>query len=169
MNVLIDVFVPQTTDIETVAPTVDLTPDQGARVILVPSPGPPGPQGPSGVGAAQQVTVTGTAATALSGHQAVTRLSDGTIGYASNLDLTHLHLPIWITTGAAASGAQVTAVAFGEIVEPTWAWTPGPVWLGSNGALTQTVPAAPAFLAQLGVSTDPDRLFVDRQPSITLT
>ncbi|MGW5147536.1 hypothetical protein [Rhodococcus koreensis] len=130
----------------------------------------PGPDGPPGTGSAvNQVLVTGEAAEPLSGHRAVTRRPDGLFEYASNTRSEHLHTPIWVTTGAAAVGAHVTAVAFGELLEPTWAWVPGPVYLGADGALTQTAPEAPAvFLAQIGSATDPDRIFVDRSPSINL-
>jgi hypothetical protein len=122
-----------------------------------------------GGGQAQNIVVAGTAATALSGHRAVTRLEDGTFGYASNDNIDHLGLPLWVTTGASSMGAAVQAVALGEIIEPSWSWSLGPVFLGANGLLTQSVPTAPAqFLAQVGFATGATRMFVDRQPSIML-
>jgi hypothetical protein len=126
----------------------------------------------SGVGGtARQLWATGTAATALSGHRAVTPAQDGSLGYASNDNAAHLHTPLWITSGAASSGAQVEALMLGTMVEPSWTWIPGPVYLGSNGQLTQTPPAAPgaAFLAQVGTATSSTSLFVDRSPSIKIT
>ncbi|WP_280412517.1 hypothetical protein [Nocardia asiatica] len=147
---------------------VTITPTDGARVLVVPTPGPPGP--PGDAEAISQVIATGTAAAALSGHRAVTRRTDGAFEYASNTDPAHLSAPIWVTTGAASSGAEVTAVAFGPLDEPSWSWTVGPVFLGVNGALTQTPPTAPGavFLAQIGTATAPTSIFVDRQHSITL-
>lgn len=50
-DVVIEVWVPDTTDIAAVAETVDLTADpSGAAVILVAAPGPPGPRGAPGNG-----------------------------------------------------------------------------------------------------------------------
>lgn len=142
----------------------------GAQVAVVAVPGPPGPQGlPGDAQAISQVITTGTAAGNLSGHRAVTQRVDGTFEPASNTNPAHLSAPVWITTGAASSGAPVTAVAYGLIEEPSWAWTPGPIFLGVGGALTQTPPTAPAvFLAQIGTATGPTTVFVSRNPSVTL-
>lgn len=126
----------------------------------------------SGIGGAvSQLRASGVAATALSGHRVVTPLTDGTIGYASNDNLAHVHAPLWITSGAVSSGGQVDALMLGAMVEPSWSWTPGPVYLGTNGQLTQTPPTSPgaAFLAQVGTATAPTSLFVDRSPSIKIT
>lgn len=126
----------------------------------------------SGIGGSVSLlSASGTAATALSGHRVVTQLADGTIGYASNDNLAHVHAPLWITSGAASSGGEVQAVMFGSMTEPTWSWTPGPVYLGTTGQLTQSAPTPPgaAFLAQVGAATSPTSLFVDRSPSIKLT
>lgn len=133
--------------------------------------GDPGPPGPPGAAGSNAIFATGNAATVLSGHRVVTPAADGTLGYASNDNLAHLAAPLWVTIGAVASGAPVDALMFGPMTEPSWSWTPGPVYLGVNGVLTQTAPAAPAalFLAQVGVATSPTSLVVDRVPSIKLT
>jgi hypothetical protein len=132
------------------------------------STGPPPPVSPTGGGSS--IRFTEVAATVLSGHRVVTRQTDGTVGYASNDDLADVNAPLWITTGAAASGALVTVVAYGVIDEPSWAWTPGPVYLGSGGLITQTPPAGPGalFIAQIGFATSPTSVFVERSSSITL-
>lgn len=50
-DLVIDVFVPQSTDIEIIADTVDVVADpSGAQVIVVATPGPEGPPGPPGDG-----------------------------------------------------------------------------------------------------------------------
>ncbi|MCM6777931.1 hypothetical protein NDR87_31465 [Nocardia sp. CDC159] len=143
-------------------------PDSGA--VAVPVPGPPGPPGPPGSGAGT-VIVTGTAGAALSGHRAVVQLPDGTYVYASCDDPTHMALPIGITAAAAMMGDQVQIVMFGQMTESSWAWTPGPVFLGIGGSLTQSAPTGPtaAFLTQLAAATAADTVFVDRLPSIALT
>ncbi len=151
----------------TIGPPVELTfVSVGDAVELGPGvPGPPGPPGPAGGYAV------GTAATPLSGHRAVTAGPDGTWRYASNDNLADLAAPLWITIGAVDAGAQGEAVILGPITDPTWSWTPGPVYLGMNGLLTQTPPTAPdaAFLVQIGFATSATTLFVDRNPSIKLS
>jgi hypothetical protein len=90
---------------------------------------------------------------------------NGQLNYASNDNVAHLAAPLWITTGAASPGSPVDVLITGLMVEPSWSWTPGPVYLGANGQLTQTPPAAPGavFLAQVGIGDQPDiSLFVDR-------
>lgn len=125
----------------------------------------------SGGGASSSLQATGIAAEALSGHRVVTPKPDGTLDYASNDNIAHVQAPLWVTTGAAAAGAQAIALMLGTIVEPTWAWTPGPVYLGANGVLTQTPPTAPGavFLASVGTATAATSLYVDRGPSIKIT
>lgn len=141
-----------------------------AERVVVHAPGIQGPAGPSSGadGIVQQVV---TAATNLSGHRVVTPLPDGTVTYADNLTAGHITAPLWVTTGAALAGAQVAVVTYGPLVEPSWAWTPGPLYLGANGALTQTPPVTPGalFLAQIGTATTGTAVFVDRYPSIVLT
>jgi hypothetical protein len=151
----------------TVGPPVELTfVVTGDAVELGPGvPGPPGPPGPAGGYAV------GTAASTLSGHRVVTASPDGTWRYASNDNLADLTAPLWVTTGAVDAGEQGEAVILGPITEPSWSWTPGPVYLGVDGMLTQVPPTAPAavFLAQVGFATSATTLFVARNPSIKLS
>jgi len=121
--------------------------------------------------AAGQVQLTAIAAVALSGHRAVTPRPDGTVEYASNAVAAHLHAPLWITQGAVTAGQLATVLAYGALVESSWAWTPGvPLFLGAGGLLTQTAPVAPGalFSAQVGTATGATAAFFDRQPSIGL-
>lgn len=129
------------------------------QVIYLPgNEGPPGPAGGS--------SVTLVAGATLSGHRVVTKASNGTAVYADNLTVGAE--PLWLTLGAALSGADVDAQSSGVVDEPSWSWTPGPIYLGSNGLLTQTLPGAPAFLCQVGYATSPTSIVLDRQPSIQL-
>lgn len=142
-----------------------------STVVVVPIAGPRGPQGPSGSAAdVGQVKLTATAAATLAGHRAVTQRSDGLLIYADNTTISHLHAPLWVTSGAVSSGAQGEVIVYGTLDEPSWSWTPGaPIYLSASGVLTQTAPSPPdLFLAQLGVATGPTTIFVDRQPSILL-
>jgi hypothetical protein len=126
----------------------------------------------SGIGGSvAELKRSGIAAVALSGHRVVTPQTDGQLNYASNDNVAHLTVPLWITTGAASPGSAVETLLFGLMIEPTWTWTPGPVYLGVNGQLTQTPPAVPGavFIAQVGTATSPTSVFVDRAPSIKIT
>lgn len=120
--------------------------------------------------ATELVRATGTADIALSGHRVVTRLPNGNLGYASNDDELFIDAPLWLTTGAVSSGALVAAVAFGKAEEPSWNWTLGSVYLGTDGQLTQTPPTAPdaVFLVEVASADSATSLFVNRQPSIKL-
>ena len=145
-----------------------------SSVAVIPLEGPPGPQGPTGPSGSGsdvgQVRVTLTASATLSGHRAVTLRPDGTLEYADNTTLSHLHVPIWLTTAAIMSGDSGEVLLYGVFTEPSWSWTPDtPLYLGANGIITQSVPTAPAlFLAQVGIATGPTTVFIDRQPSILL-
>lgn len=126
----------------------------------------------SGIGGSvAELKRSGVAAVTLSGHRVVTPQADGQLNYASNDNAAHLAAPLWITVGAASPGASVDVLLFGLMIEPSWSWTPGPVYLGTNGVLTQTPPAAPGavFIVQVGTATSPTSLFVDRAPSIKIT
>lgn len=124
-----------------------------------------------GSSSANSLLITGTAAQALSGHAAVYRRTDGLIDYASADDPACMREAIWITTGAASMGDDVTAAIFGEISEGSWTWVPNSlIFLGLNGALTQTVPSSPAsdFLRVLGYAPVPTKMFVNVQQPIDL-
>lgn len=140
-----------------------------ARTVVVRGQGVQGPPGRDGSGTGGTETQTATAAITLSGHRAVTPQADGTLVYADNATLDHRGRPLWITTAAYSSGEVATAVSHGLITEPSWSWSPGQVYLGADGVLTQTAPVSPAaFLAAVGEAVDATTLFVTRLPSITL-
>lgn len=106
------------------------------------------------------------AGTVLSGHRAV--YSDGvTARYASSSDLSSAERCIGITTQAAAQGALVYVRRAGLLVEPTWSWAAGPVWLALDGALTQTIPTTGVML-QVGMALDPTTLDVRVGTPVTL-
>jgi len=147
--------------------TAVLSSGDGCSTIAV---GVPGPSTGGSVGAST-LTITGTAAVPIGGHRAVYRRPDGLIDYASADNPGCMNESIWITTGAAAAGDDVTAVVLGELSEPSWTWTPGaPIFLGLTGILTQTPLAEPTadFLAVIGYAPIPTKMFVNRQPSIDL-
>lgn len=128
-----------------------------ARVI-----GTTGPPGPAGAAAGRVAAVAGQA---LSGHRVVTFDSSGLAVYADNATASHAWASVGVTTAAAASGSVVEVAVTGEIIEPSWSWAPGlPVFVGANGALTQTAPqAAGVFCRVIGAAKNATSLLVGAQ------
>jgi hypothetical protein len=113
-----------------------------------------GIQGPAGVSGIDMITT----AEAVGGHRAIT--AAGLHATPETLDLV-----IGVTTGAAASGAQVPYIAAGNIDESSWSWVSNsPVFVGMNGVLTQTEPVG--ALKRIGTAVTATRLAVDLQPTI---
>ncbi len=108
-------------------------------IVQVTVPGLQGPPGPSGAAGVQTLTLP--ASHDLSGHRAVVATAAGA-AYADPGDPSYQDAVIGITTGAALAGETVSIQAAGEMVEPSWSWTPGqPIFVGASGALTQSPPA----------------------------
>lgn len=107
-----------------------------------------------------------TAGVSLSALRAVTTNSSGEAIYASNNTLGNAQV-VGITMGAASSGAQVGVKTFGPLSDASWNWTKGPVFLGTNGALTQTAPSGGAIIVQVGRALTATQLFVDVETTIT--
>jgi hypothetical protein len=111
-----------------------------------------GPAGPSFTATVYQ------AGEAIGGHRAIVIKADGKAWLVSPTDAEAGGVA-GITTGAVAAGGLVPIASFGEVEETGWTWTPGPIWLGANGMLTQVVPVAGAVVC-LGVSAGPTKMIV---------
>lgn len=144
-----------------IIPTTTLVPVSGP-------PGPPGAQGPAGPAGGTATEMT--AGVALSGHRLVTRNTSGAAIYADATNAGHINAPLWLTLGAASLGDQVSVQSAGIVTEPSWSWTPGPLYLSTNGQLTQISPTASGavFLVQVGYATSATSVVLGRQPSIKL-
>lgn len=138
------------------------------RDIIVVAVGAQGPQGIQGIpgsggGSSDIIKI---ATIALGGQRVV--ISDGASNatYASNQVLAHRDFVLGVTTGAASAGAAVTVKRSGEMIEPTWNWSLGNVWLGINGLLTQTPPVSPALFSRIiGTAIAPTVVRIDlREP-----
>jgi len=105
-----------------------------------------------------------TASEALGGHRAVT--FDGY--YASNDDADDKFNVLGVTQGAVISGATATVTTYGVMTESSWNWTAGlPVFLSTNGQLTQTPPTT-GFRLIIGRAKNATTLFVDISEPITM-
>ncbi|HAO33199.1 MAG TPA: hypothetical protein PLU26_02220 [Candidatus Competibacter sp.] len=120
--------------------------------------GPPGPPGPKG-----DPDTLITAAHDLGGHRALRVTGAGAAGYADAY--TAFDAVLGISIHAATAGAPVAVRGSGEMVEPSWSWSPGPVYLGRDGMLTQTPPSGGATL-EIGIARGPATLFIRIQQEI---
>lgn len=122
------------------------------------SPGEPGPAGDSSV---QRV-----AGETISALRVVYEL-DGEVFALDPTDEVHVDLVLGVARTSAMIGEAVNIQRSGPIDDSSWTWTPNPVYLGSNGALTQTPPAT-GFRVRIGASPEPTRLNIDISEPIDL-
>lgn len=118
--------------------------------------------GPAGIG----TVIYATGDQAIGGHRVVKATATG-VDYADSSNSSDQGKVVGITASAFAAGDLVKVYTAGEIIESTWTWTPGPVYLGTNGLLTQTVPTS-GFVQQVGVAHEPTKLVVQILSSIKL-
>jgi hypothetical protein len=97
------------------------------------------------------------AATDLGGQRLVRALGDGRVACASCDDPDGACATLGLTLAAAMSGAPVDVVTRGPVEEPSWAFEPGPAFLGIDGAITQAPPAG-GLLLPIGRFVTPTRL-----------
>lgn len=123
--------------------------------------GPPGPPGPDGGSAVQRI-----AATELSALRVVYEL-EGQVRLLDYRDDEHVDLVLGITLTAATAGAPINVQRSGWLEDAGWSWSPGRVWLGADGGLTQSAPLD-GYDLLLGVATSATRITLDIQEPIQL-
>lgn len=109
---------------------------------------------------------TALASIALSGHRVV-YITANKAAYASSDTPVKARAAIGITTGAASQDALATIQTSGTMVESSWTWTEGAIYLGPNGVLTQTAPTS-GCLVEVGYATKPTEMEIRIQPAINL-
>jgi hypothetical protein len=122
--------------------------------------GPPGPRGEPGAAVTDAQFVAGET---LGGHRVVRASALGAV-YADAFTAAAFGV-LGVTTHAATQGALVSVRVSGEMTEPSWAWQPGPVYAGAQGALTQTPPMG-ATVVEIGVASAPTVLQIRVQPEV---
>lgn len=134
------------------------------EVVTVGEQGAPGRQGipgPAGGSAFQRVA--GQATSAL---VAVYEI-DGAVYALDYRDALHADLLVGITLTAADSGAPINLQSAGPLDDASWSWTPGPVWVGVDGRLTQTPPDEGIDLL-IGAAVSATRIQLNLHRPITL-
>lgn len=117
-----------------------------------------------GIGEHTHEGFTKTAGENLGGHRIVWIDTDDKAYYADQT-LATADRAIGVTTGAASLNTSVTIVTDGELVEPSWNWVVGPVFLSTSGQLTQ-IPPTTGHLVQVGVATAPTKMIVRIESAI---
>ncbi len=107
--------------------------------------------------------LTGLAGETINGHRVVAWAADGTLVHAQPANIFAI---AGLTTAAASIGGVVTAANDGAVTFSGWAWTAGPVFLGADGTLTQTLPAS-GYAVVIGRG-DGTRLFINLQPPVAV-
>ena len=70
-----------------------------------------------------------------------------------------------LVTSASALGDAAVVRRRGVMVEAGWAWSPGPVYVGDSGLLTQSVPAS-GWLLQIGLAVNATTLDINPEEPI---
>lgn len=120
----------------------------------------PGPMGPPGVA----VTITAQAAVNLT-YPEVVAIVNGVAHPADPTNTTDMTSQLAITTQAALAGQNVVCATQLSLTESAWAWTPGRVYLGAPGALTQT-PGATGAILEVGRAVSATTVEFDIQTAI---
>lgn len=105
-----------------------------------------------------------TAGEALGGHRAVVVQNDEAF-YADATTLPHAGQVVGVTTHAASSGQSIEVQYAGEMEEPSWAFSPGAVYIGPTGTLAQTRPTT-GWVMNIGIATAPTKLSINRTIAI---
>lgn len=101
----------------------------------------------------------------LSGHKAIAVDADGYAVYASHADAASVLSYVGMSLGAATNGTPLTVQAHGELIEPTWGWVPGqPIYIGLDGALTQSAPSGAQRIIAVALSAT--RIFLAPMPGV---
>ena len=115
-------------------------------------------------------TIVMTASISLGGNRVGAVNSTSQLIYADNTIISLANAVIGITTAAFAAGVVATIQTNGIMTDPAWAWTPQlPMFLSTNGLLTQVAPVAPAtFLLNLGIAISATSIIISIQAPIAV-
>lgn len=128
--------------------------------------GPPGPAGPAGpAGGATTVTV---GATPLSGHSVVAADTAGLLIKADCTNPAHQGTVLGLLANAYSPGDQAVVQTAFTLKHAGWTWTAGPVFVGTAGQLTQSLPAGAVFSQVVAQALSATIVLVDVQPPITI-
>ena len=135
-------------------------------IVAVAEQGPRGIQGIQGpAGGTTTVTV---GATPLSGHSAVAVDAAGLLIQADCTNPAHRGAVLGLLANAYSPGDQAVVQTAFTLEHSGWTWSPGPVFVGTAGQLTQTLPVGVVFSQVVAHALSPTLVLVDVQPPITI-
>lgn len=105
------------------------------------------------------------AAQNISALRAITTDGNGKAVYATNATASG-SVVIGISTTSGSTGANINIQTAGTLSDASWNWSNGLVWLGTNGALTQTAPTNGAYIVPVGRAYNSTTIIVDIDNSI---
>lgn len=139
--------------------------DEAIQIVEVAEQGPRGIQGiPGPAGGAAFVRQSAGAMSAL---HIVWEDDAGVIRPLDRSDDEHIDFICGLTLTASSGPGDVTVQRSGPVDDAAWSWSPGRVYLGANGSLTQT-PPADGYDVLIGVAVSATRLLLDLQDPIEL-
>lgn len=106
-----------------------------------------------------------TAPIAIGGHRLVWLSTP--IELIESLPLDKIKYKIGLTTNAAVMGGSIDILTIGSIIEPSWAFSIGPVYIDTNGNITQNVPISGVIL-KIGTALTPNTLFFNPSEPLIL-
>lgn len=104
--------------------------------------------------------------TPIGGGRAVRGVEAGLVDYASASNTDHTNV-IGITMEAVDSGA-INVCTGGLMVDSSWTWVVGPLYVGENGVLTQTAPSI-GFVLEVGTAISATTIVVNLGFPLILT
>lgn len=125
----------------------------------------PGPQGPQGASGSAEASVF-VAGENISGH-ALIKVVGGLAHQCDAATLGDAGKAIGIATGAVSVGGTVSVQQGGQLTEPSWSWTEGPVYVGATGFLTQNLSGL-LYLHQIGVAISATTVNIAPQMAVIL-
>jgi hypothetical protein len=108
--------------------------------------------------------ITLTAGSALSALRIIVS-NNGVAEYADNV--TNYQSIAGISITSAGIGSQIEVQTSDELLDNSWNWVLGSIYLGANGVLTQTVPTVGSIL-EVGVALSPTKMMIRIQKPIIL-
>jgi len=115
----------------------------------------------------EDLTLTGIAGEALGGQRLVRVGVDSKLYYADSSNTTFIGETVGMTLTSALIGASVQVKSLGLITEPSWTWTPGPIYLSTNGLPTQAPPTQ-GFVVQVAKALEPRAIYMNIQSATRL-
>lgn len=140
----------------------DLTTHGPITLTTLSTPGPQGPQGAAG----SALMALFTAGENISGHSVI-KVIGGLAYQCDSATFGDAGKAIGIATGSALSGSSVYVQQGGQLTEPSWSWTEGPVYVGAAGFLTQDLSGL-VYIHQIGVAISAASIDINPQAAVVL-